>query len=135
VLDPYLKLPTGDLAVGNGKLEGGLALPMSYDLGRGWSAADTLEGDVLANASGTGAHGNMSDVLGLSKSFDDGLTLGAELWTDQNFDPSGTTSQYSVDFDAAALLSNDIQIDGGVDFGLNRQTPGLEVYAGLSERF
>jgi len=123
VLDPYLKLPTTASAVGNGRLEGGLLLPMGYDLGRGWSLANTPEVDALANATGHGAHANISDVVGVGRSFADGLTLGAELWTDQNFDPAGTSSQYSFDLDAAKLIDNGTQLDCGVNFGLNRQTP------------
>lgn len=135
VLDPYLKLPTAASAVGNGRLEGGLVLPMSYDLGEGWSLANTPEADALANGAGPGAHGNVSDALGLSKNFAGGITLGAEIWTDQNFDPTGTSSEYTIDLVAADLLDNDTQLDCGINFGLNRQTPNLEVYAGVAERF
>ena len=115
VLDPYLKLPTAASAVGNGRLEGGLVLPMGYDLGQGWSLANTPEADALANAAGNGAHANISNVVGVGRSFTDGLTLGAELWTDQNFDPAGTSSQYSFDLDAAKLIDNDTQLDCGAD--------------------
>jgi hypothetical protein len=32
-------------------------------------------------------------------------------------------------------VSNDLQIDAGATFGLNRQTPDLELYAGIARRF
>jgi hypothetical protein len=28
-----------------------------------------------------------------------------------------------------------VQLDGGVNFGLNRHTPDVELYAGVSKRF
>lgn len=134
VLDPYLKLPAATGGLGNGVVEGGLVVPLSYDLGAGWSAAATPEADLLRDGAGGGYHLNAVVVAGLGRSFDDGLTLGAELWTAQNFDPARTVHQYSVDFDAAWLAGRDTQLDAGVNAGLNRATPDLEVYAGISRR-
>jgi hypothetical protein len=134
VLDPYIKLPTAGGGLGNGAAEGGLVAPMSYDLGAGWSLAMTPEADALLNASGSGYHANLVDVVGLGRSFGP-LSLGAEVWTGQNLDPAGSVSQYSFDLDAAYLIGNDIQLDGGVNLGLNRATPDMEIYFGISRRF
>jgi hypothetical protein len=86
------------------------------------------------NAAGQGHHANLVDVVGLGRSFG-AFTLGAEVWTDQNLDPAGAISQYSFDLDAAWLANNDMQLDGGVNIGLNRATPDLEIYFGISRRF
>jgi len=134
VLDPFLKLPTAGGGLGNGAVEGGLVLPMSYDLGSNWSLAMTPEADIQRNAAGSGYHANLVDVVGLGKSFGP-FTLGAEVWSSQNLDPAGTISQYSFDLDAAWLAGNDTQFDGGVNIGLNRATPDLEFYLGISRRF
>jgi hypothetical protein len=134
VLGPYLKLPTAGGGLGNGAVEGGLVVPMAYDLGGNWSLAMTPEADALLNASGNGHHANLVDVVGLGRSFGN-LTLGAEVWSDQNVDPAGTISQYSFDLDAAYLTDSDTQLDGGVNLGLNRATPDLELYLGVSRRF
>ena len=134
VLDPFLKSPTAGGGLGNGAVEGGLALPMSYDLGNNWSLAMTPETDILLNASGSGHHANLVDVVGLGRSFGP-WTLGAEIWTGQNLDPAGAISQYSFDLDAAFLANNDTQLDGGINLGLNRATPDLEIYFGISRRF
>jgi hypothetical protein len=134
VIGPYLKLPTAGGGLGNGAVEGGMVAPMSYDLGSGWSLAMTPEADALLNASGGGHHASLVNVAGLGKSFGP-VTLGAEVWTDQNLDPAGSTSQYSFDLDAAWLTDSDTQLDGGVNLGLNRATPDLELYVGVSRRF
>lgn len=134
VLDPFLKLPTATGGLGNGAVEGGLVLPMSYDLGNNWSLAMTPEADIQRNAIGSGTHANLVDVVGLGKSFGP-FTLGAEVWSAQNLDPAGATSQYSFDLDAAWLTDNDTQLDGGLNIGLNRATPDLEFYVGISRRF
>jgi len=134
VLDPFLKFPTASGGLGNGAVEGGVVLPMSYDLGNNWSLAMTPEADIQLNASGNGHHANLVDVVGLGKSFG-AFALGAEVWTGQNLDPAGTISQYSFDLDAAWLANNDTQLDGGVNIGLNRATPDVEFYFGISRRF
>jgi len=134
VLAPFVKLPTASGGAGNGAAEGGLVLPMGYDLGNNWSLAMTPEADVQLNASGGGYHANLVNVVGLGKSFGP-VTLGVELLSGQNLDPAGTTSQYTFDLDAAWLVNNDTQLDGGVNFGLNRATPDVEFYFGISRRF
>jgi len=134
VLDPFLKLPTAGGGLGNGAVEGGMVLPMSYDLGNNWSLAMTPEADVLLNASGGGRHVSLVDVVGLGRSFGP-LSLGVEIWSGQNLDPAGTISQYSFDLDAAWLANNDTQLDCGLNLGLNRATPDLEFYFGISRRF
>jgi hypothetical protein len=94
----------------------------------------TPEADIQLNASGSGHHANLVDVVGLGKSFG-AFTLGAEVWSGQNLDPAGTISQYTFDLDAAWLANNDTQLDGGVNIGLNRATPDVEFYFGISRRF
>jgi hypothetical protein len=134
VLEPFLKLPTAGGGLGNGAVEGGMVLPMSYDLGNNWSLAMTPEADVLLNASGGGRHVSLVDVVGLGRSFGP-MSLGVEIWSGQNLDPAGTISQYSFDLDAAWLANNDTQLDCGLNLGLNRATPDLEFYFGISRRF
>ena len=134
VLGPTLKIPTAKGPLGNGAVEGGMVAPMSYDLGGNWSVAMTPEADILRDGAGGGYHANLTDVVGIGHSFGP-LTLGAEVWSAQNMDPAGTVSQYSFDVDAAWLIGNNTQLDGGANFGLNRATPDLEIYFGISERF
>ena len=49
--------------------------------------------------------------------------------------PVMNCSASSVDGSASYLVSNSVQLDGGANFGLNRQTPDVELYAGVSKRF
>ncbi len=133
VVEPFVKIPTATRDLGNGALEEGVVLPLSYDLGQNWSLSSTPEVDVLLNASGTGRHATAINVVGLGRAIG-GVTLGAGVWTSQDFDPRGVTSQYSFDLDAAWQPLRDFQLDGGVNFGLNRNTPDIQVYVGFSQR-
>ena len=136
-LDPFLKLPTARTGIGNGATEGGLLIPASLDLGDGWSLGTTPELDLLKNAADGGRHVALVGVVGLSRALADGVSVGGEVWSATDMDPSGTTQQYSLDVFAAWIPPSDanLQIDGGVNLGLNRATPGLQFYLGLTRRF
>lgn len=133
---PSVKIPTASHNLGNGKVEGGLAFlidgsiaqsPLSFALGP--------EIDMNADSDGHGYHPGMVQVVSLSANLTPRLNVSGELWGNWDFDPAGTTSQYSLDGAAAYLVSKDVQLDAGANFGLNRNTPGVELYTGVAFRF
>ena len=77
----------------------------------------------------------MVQVASLGWQATDKLSLSAEIWGQWDWDPSGTTRQASADGSIAYLVNRDLQLDAGANFGLNRVTPDLEVYGGISVRF
>jgi hypothetical protein len=133
-LIPFVKLPTADGEIGNGKVEGGLAVPVSTALGK---ATLTLgpELDVLADSDGDGRHLQLVNLVNLAALVAPRLTLVGELWTATNFDPADTYTQVSLDGAAAYAVSGELQLDAGANLGLNRNTPDVELYAGVSLRF
>lgn len=136
-LAPYVKAPTASHNVGNGAVEGGLIVPMVYNLPDSWSVTIDPEIDALENDSGAGHHANAAGLVSVGKAVGGGVTLSGELWSDVNWDPGGRTTQVSFDVGAAWIPGqhSDIQLDGGLNFGLNRQTPDVQGYVGLSKRF
>ena len=135
-LDPFVKVPTANRIFGNGKVEGGLTVPIGVPIGKGpLTLSLTPEVDWLSNASGDGYHAAMIQVVGLGIAATPRLALGAELWGQWDYDPSGTGKQVSADGSVTYLINNNVQVDGGANFGLNDQTPDLELYTGISVRF
>ena len=135
-LMPFVKAPTAKHWLGNGKWEGGLLLPIDYAIGKSaFSIELTPELDWAADGDGRGHHVAMEQVVSLGWQATEKLNLSAELWSGWDWDPSGTTRQASADGSAAYLLSNDVQLDAGANFGLNRATPDVELYGGVSVRF
>ena len=135
-LVPEVKIPTAKRSLGNGKWEGGLLIPIGYAIPKTpLSLAFTPEIDWVADADGHGHHAAMAQVASLGWQATDKLNLSAEIWGAWDWDPSGTTRQASADAAAAYLLSNSVQLDAGANFGLNRDTPDVELYAGVSKRF
>ncbi|HXQ16902.1 MAG TPA: transporter [Caulobacteraceae bacterium] len=136
-LEPYVKVPTAPLGVGNGAVEEGILAPIQLALPANWQLVIDPEFDLLANAAGAGRHGNISSLLSFSYPVSKTLTASLEVWGDANFDPAGTVKQASFDLGAAWIPAKapNFQLDGGVNLGLNRATPGVQAYVGVSRRF
>ncbi len=133
---PYVKAPTAPRGVGDRAFEGGLLLPVSITLPAKFSLAFTPEVDFLKNAGDDGRHANMVQLVALGHPLGP-LNATAELWSDLNFDPAGEVTQYSADLGVAWIPKRapNLQFDGGVNLGLNRVTPGVQAYVGVSHRF
>jgi hypothetical protein len=132
---PFVKLPTAHHAIGNGRVEGGIATAISFTSKSGVSVTFGPEVDILADGDGRGYHPGLTNLVNASVGVTPQLSLSAELWNNLNFDPAGTVRQLSLDGSAALLATNNLQLDAGANVGLNRQTPDLELYAGTSVRF
>jgi len=65
------------------------------------------------------------------------VTLSLEVWSDVNFDTTGEVTQSSFDLGAAWIPAShpNFQLDGGVNLGLNNETPAAQAYVGVSQRF
>ena len=135
-LDPFIKIPTANHRLGNGKVEAGLVVPMDAPLGKsGLTISFDPELDILADEDGHGHHVAMTQVVNLGASLTDKLSISGEIWGNWEWDPAGTAKQYSADAAVAYDLNKDLQLDAGANFGLNRETPDIEVYTGVSVRF
>ena len=133
---PFVKVPTATRALGNGKVEAGLLVPIGYSIPKTpLSLALTPELDWAADADGHGHHASMAQVASLGWALSDRLNLTGELWEAWDWDPSGTTRQASADGAMAYLVTNNLQLDAGANFGLNHVTADVELYGGVSVRF
>jgi hypothetical protein len=135
-LYPFVKLPTAKHSLGNGKVEGGVALLVDSSFGGsgiGWDVAPEV--DLVADSIGSGYHLATVQVASVGVALTDRFSISGDLWGQWDFDPAGTVRQYSLDGAAAFLLSDRVQLDAGANLGLNRNTPDLELYSGIAVRF
>lgn len=133
---PFVKIPTTKRALGNGKVEGGLAVPIQWAIpGSPLSLTLGPELDLVADGDGRGHHAAMVQVAGLGVPLSSRLSVSADVLGAWDWDPAGTTRHYSAGASAALLLSNDVQLDAGVNLGLNRAAPDVQVYSGIALRF
>ena len=132
---PFVKVPTAGRDVGNGAWEGGVSVPIQYGLPDGFSLGSSPEIDVIEDADGRGRHVQFVTTANVGRTLGTRTSVGVELWTAQDFDPESTGRQYSADVFATWLATTMVQLDAGANFGLNRQTPDVQVYFGVSTRF
>jgi hypothetical protein len=131
---PYIKFPTARNGLGNGKVEGGLILPLSFSAPAGFTIIVMPEGDILKNDVGNGYHGALDFLVNVSHPLDKRWTIYTEIFTTQSFD-SRYSSVYTFDAALTYAITPNWQFDLGGNFGLNRVTPRDQVYAGLAQRF
>jgi len=136
-LDPFLKIPTAPLTIGNGAAEGGMVVPLQYALSDVWSLSFVPEVDILKNQIDDGRHAAGVLAVSVTRAITAQVSATAEVWENANLDPSGTIQQYSFDFAGTWQPPGvrDLQLDAGANFGLNRATPDTQFYLGISHRF
>ena len=131
---PYVKLPTAARTLGNNEVEGGLIVPLSMTLPAGFALTVMPEIDVLKNNNDRGKHVNFTGVVSLGYRINKQWTVFAELYSAVGAD-AHTQPVYTADVAVAYLLTETVQLDVGVNAGLNRNAPNLQLYTGISQRF
>lgn len=134
-LIPYVKIPTARPGIGNGAVEGGLIAPLSLQLLSGLTLLINSEVDALRNAADDGYHVGFLNLVNLSREVHHGVTVYAEIWSDVTLDPGSPVRQVSADTAVAWSPRANLQLDMGLNAGLNRSTPGRQLYLGASQRF
>ncbi len=132
---PYVKAPTARPGIGNGVVEGGAILPVNYKFNSILTLTTAPEVDFYQNPTGGGRHVNTAQLVNLAISLPKNFTVYGEFWGDWNFDSAGTMRQYSADAAVAYGVTPYLQLDAGLNFGLNRYTPGLQAYVGAAQKF
>jgi hypothetical protein len=131
---PYIKLPTARSGLGNGRVEGGLILPISFSAPGGFTVIVMPEGDYLKDTADSGYHGAFDFLINISHPLDNRWTLFTEVFTAQSFH-ARYKSIYTLDEALTYALSARLQLDFGGNFSLNGVAPRAQLFTGLSQRF
>ncbi len=136
-VQPFATLPSGGHAIGAGTWGAGLVVPVSYQLPSNIQFGLTGEIDAAPDEDRHGRHTAYSATASVSVPVTKSITGSAERWAMRDRDPSGHSSQYSLDLAAAWIPKEKgrLQLDAGTYIGLNRQTPDIEAYVGVTEKF
>ena len=126
---------TFDVVGADGGFEGGVIAPVNLKLGKLVTLTTGPEVDVLRNARDDGRHLATAQLVNIAFALPASLTLYGEVWGDWNFDPAGTVRQSSFDTALTWGVSSLLQLDIGANIGLNRSTPGVQAYVGVSQKF
>jgi opacity protein-like surface antigen len=131
---PYVTLPLGGAGVGAGDWGAGLIVPVSFELGA-LSVGLTPHVDAAVDADGDGRHLAFGSVAGLGFDLSDTVSAAVEVSFSRDRDPAGRATEWLAGFSAGWQPGADSQWDAGVNVGLNRDSPDLQLYAGYARRF
>lgn len=135
---PYVKAPTARPGIGDGAVEGGAIMPISFALPLDFTLLFDPEIDALHNAANARRHVNFQTLGNLSHELSGGVNAYFELWGQPDNDPANTTKQASLDLSVSwiawAALPK-LQFDLGANIGLTPSTPKSQSYIGISQRF
>jgi hypothetical protein len=128
---PFVKWPTNQHGLGNDSVEGGLIVPVAFNLGGGWDMGAMTEFDVVRNEADTGYAVDWTNSVTFSHDLAGRLGGYAELAT------TLTRGRDLASFDCGLTYgaSRHLQFDAGVNLGLTRATEDLTVFTGVSLRF
>lgn len=131
----FVALPTGTGPFDSDEWSAGLAIPASFELGPAITFAMTPQLALLPDADGAGRHLAFGSAAGFAAGLTETLSASADIAVTRDDDPGGSTTQAAAGLSFAWQASADIQLDLGAAAGLNRDTPDLELYAGVVTRF
>jgi hypothetical protein len=124
-----IKLPTAADGIGNDKVEGAVTLPVAFDIGAGWDGAG-MTGIEWVHT-GTARRAVWFNTLTVARELAADWSAFFELTSAAGDGPHVATFNTGV----TRRLGPNLQLDGGVFWGISRAAPDLTLFAGLSRRF
>ena len=134
-LMPYVTLPTGGSAIGDGGWSAGLLLPVSYQLGEDLFLEFTGEIADAANEQGGGHHLAYGGIVGIDAPLTRTLSATAEFAAERDEEPGRQRTDLLAGLSLAMVHGESLQFGAGANIGLNHSAPDLELYLGFARRF
>lgn len=134
-LQPYATLPAGNGAIGAGDWSAGLMAPINFDLSETLHLGLTPQIEAAVDGDRDGRHLNFGAVAGVSVDIGDDLGATFELAAYRDRAPDGHVTQALAGLSLGWQVADETQLDLGANAGLNRDTPDMELYFGISRRF
>jgi hypothetical protein len=130
---PYVKIPTAEEGIGNGATEGGLILPLAVELPCGWGMGIMGQYDAVQNGDSRDYHAECIHTITFSHTIVGDLSGYAEFFSNVSTE-DGSELAATVDFGLTYLVTDDIQLDAGVNVGITRAADELNPFIGISVR-
>lgn len=133
-LMPFVKFPTAHDELGNGAFEGGLIVPLAVALPAGWSLGLMAEFDCNEDADGGGYHAEFVNSITFGHAIVGPVGGYAEIASTATTEPGGRW-RATINLGLTYAINDNVQLDGGVNIGLTRDTDDLNPFVGFSWRF
>lgn len=133
-LMPYVKFPSNQDGIGNRAYEGGLIMPLAIALPAGFSMGVMPQVDIIQDSDGSGHHPEFVNTITVSREIIGPLGGYVEFFSMVSTE-SGAPWVGTVDLGLTYALTDDIQLDAGVNIGVTRSADDVNPFLGISWRF
>lgn len=129
---PWVSLSKAD--AGDRRVSAGVILPLSIDAGGGWGVGTMLSVGREPRDAGDGSRTFIESSVTAGHAIAGPLSGYVEFW---NVSPREAGAQWQATADAGVTwaIGDNLQLDAGVNRGLNAATPDLNVLTGFTVRF
>lgn len=131
---PFVKFPTSQDDLGNDDIEGGIIIPFAAELPAGWSLGLMTEFDFVRNNADTGYRTDFVNSLVLGHDIVGKLGGYVEFLSVVSSE-SGNPWVGLLGLGLTYAITDDLQLDGGVNLGLTRSAEDINPFLGVSWRF
>lgn len=131
---PYVKFPTNENQLGNNAVEGGIIVPLAVELPWGWGMGVMPQFDFNRNALYSGHHVEYVNTITLGHDIIGNLAGYVEFFSSVSAEP-GAAWVGTADIGFTYAVSEDIQLDAGVNIGVTRSADDLNPFLGFSVRY
>lgn len=131
---PFIKFPTNTNGLGNNAVEGGMLFPLAVKLPAGFDLGTEVGAGIFRNGEDGGRHGEFIQSVTVGHAIVGKLSGYAELFsnlsTERRAGWIGT-----VDAGVSYLVTDNIQLDTGCNFGVTHAADDFNPFTGISIRF
>jgi hypothetical protein len=133
-LMPYVKFPTATRSLGNCAYEGGLIAPLAVALPAGWGMGLMTQVDINEDGDGSGYHPEFVNSITFSHDIVGDLGGYVEFFSSVSTDKDACWIG-TIDLGLTYGLTEDIQLDAGINIGVTRAADDFNPFLGISWRF
>lgn len=131
---PFVKFPTNTNDVGNNSIEGGVILPYGMELADGVGFGTMAELDITRDADDSGYHPTYIASATIGYDVTDAMGHYVELYAEQAGE-SGAKTIVTFDTGVTYGLTDNLQLDAGVNIGITKVADDFNPFLGLSYRY
>lgn len=132
---PFVKIPTASDNLGNNSVEGGIIVPVGFDLGGGFSLGMMTEVDWARDGVGSDYHPEFVNSITVSRDIIGNLGAYVEFWSWVSAEDGAVPWMGTVDLGLTYGITEDIQLDAGINIGVTDSAPDWNPFIGLAFRF
>jgi hypothetical protein len=131
---PFAKLPTNQDGIGNSSVEGGVIFPFAMSLPLGFGLGAMTQFDAIRDTVGSGHHAEFANSVTVSRDLIGALAGYVEFYSRVSAEQDSSWIG-SVDLGFTYGLTENIQLDAGINIGVTRAADDFNPFLGISFRF